>query len=179
MTGGAARNRYNPGARGFHWLVAVLMAGMYLSNTMRESYERGSALRADWLVVHASIGITIFILTVARILWRLRSAVPAPVPGPSLMQLAAKLGHLALYGFTLCLPISGFLRLTSSGNTIPLYGLIPIPSPTGKDDGLHQAAALFHNGVWMNILLALIGLHVLAALYHQFIVRGGTLRRMV
>ena len=171
--------RYDAGARTFHWLIALLMAGMYLSNTMRESYDRGTAERAAWLVVHASTGITIFILTAGRILWRLRSQRPAPVPGSPLIQLGARLGHLALYGFTFCLPLSGFLRLTTSGAPILLYGLIPIPSVTGKNDALHKFAALFHNGVWMNLLLALIGLHVLAALLHQFVLKDGTLRRMV
>jgi cytochrome b561 len=174
-----SRARYNRGARSFHWLIALMIAGMYFTNTMRESYERGSPLRDWWLVVHASIGISIFIITVARIIWRLSTKVPAPVPGSRLLHFGARLGHLALYGFTFCLPLSGFLRLTSSGATIPLYGVIPIPSPTGKNDGLHKLAALFHNDLWMNILLALIGLHVLAALLHQFVLKDGTLRRMV
>jgi cytochrome b561 len=171
--------RYNRGARLFHWLIALMIAGMFLTNTMRESYERGSALRDGWLVAHASLGISIFILTLARIIWRLTSKVPAPVPGSPLLHLGARLGHLALYGFTFCLPLTGFLRLTSSGATIPLYGLIPVPSPTGKNDTLHKLAALFHNDLWMNLLLALIALHVAAALFHQFVLKDGTLRRML
>lgn len=171
--------RYNAGARSFHWLIALLIAGMFLSNTMRESYPRGAAERDWWLILHASMGITIFLVTVLRILWRLRSGRPAPVPGSSLMHWGARIGHLALYGFTLCLPISGFLRLTSSGATIPFYFFLPIPSPTGRDDQLRHAAAWFHNDFWMNILLALIGLHVAAALFHQFVLKDGALRRMV
>ena len=172
-------HRYNLGARGFHWLIALMIAGMYLTNTMRESYERGSPMRDWWLVAHASLGICIFVVTLARIAWRLTTKVPAPVIASPLLHLGARLGHLALYAFTFCLPLSGFLRLTSSGATIPLYGVIPIPSPTGKNDELHKLAALFHNGLWMNLLLALIGLHVLAALFHQFVLKDGTLRRMI
>src|SRR6202012_5565455 len=63
-------HRYNLGARSFHWLIALMIAGMYFTNTMRESYERGSPMRDWWLVVHASLGISIFVVTLGRIIWR-------------------------------------------------------------------------------------------------------------
>lgn len=172
-------HRYNLGARSFHWLIALMIAGMYFTNTMRESYERGSPMRDWWLVVHASIGISIFVVTLARIIWRLTTKVPAPVKMSPLLHVGARIGHLALYAFTFCLPLSGFLRLTSGGETIPLYGVIPIPSPTGKNEALHKIAASLHSGLTMNLLLVLIGLHVAAALFHQFVLKDGTLRRMV
>ncbi|HVJ40817.1 MAG TPA: cytochrome b [Dongiaceae bacterium] len=169
--------RYSIGARSLHWIIALAIGGMFFTDQARDFYDRGAPERDWWLGIHASLGITILALTLVRIFWRLINGAPLPVPASPLMHLAAKLGHLALYGFTFCLPISGFLRYTSSGNDITLFGNT-IASPFGKNDTLHNIGELFHNGLWTNLLLAMIGLHVLAALYHQFILKDGTLRRM-
>jgi cytochrome b561 len=170
-------DRYNPGARALHWLIALLIGGMYLTDQVRGYYERGAPERDWWLAAHSSLGISIFALTLLRMAWRFIAKPPVPVPGPKVMHLAAGLGHLALYGFTFGLPLSGFLRLASGGGDVMFYGLA-IPSPFGKNDALHHLGALLHNGIWTNLLLAMLGLHVAAALYHQFILKDGTLRRM-
>lgn len=170
-------SKYNLGARSLHWLIALAMAGMYLTDQARDFYERGAPERDWWLGIHASLGISIFILTLVRIFWRLISQSPEALPASPLIHLGAKLGHLALYVATLGLPVSGFLRYASSGRDITLFGNT-IASPFGKNDTLNQIGDLLHNGFWTNLLLALIGLHVAAALYHQFILRDGTLKRM-
>jgi cytochrome b561 len=169
--------RYNVGARLLHWIVALAIGGMYLTDQARDFYERGAPERDWWLGIHASLGITILALTLARIFWRLVAGAPEVLPASRLMHLGAKLGHLALYGFTFCLPLSGFLRYASSGRDITLFGNT-IASPFGQNDQINQIGRLFHNGALTNLLLALIGLHVAAALYHQFILKDGTLRRM-
>jgi cytochrome b561 len=169
--------RYNLGARSLHWVVALAIGGMYLTDQARGFYERGAPERDWWLGIHASLGITILALTLVRLSWRFINGAPEAVPASRLMHLGAKLGHLALYGFTFCLPLSGFLRYASSGRDITLFGNT-IASPFGQNEMLHNLGDLLHNGAWTNLLLALIGLHVAAALYHQFILKDGTLRRM-
>jgi cytochrome b561 len=175
--GTATVNRYNGGARLLHWVIAVLMAGMYLTDQVRDYYDRGTPERDWWLGAHSSLGITVFALTLLRLFWRFVSKAPEALPATPLMHLAAKLGHLALYVATFGLPLSGFLRLSSNGGDVMFYGLA-IPSPFGKDETLHNVGELLHNGLWTNLLLFLIGLHVAAALYHHFILKDGTLRRM-
>ena len=171
-------SRHNPGARAFHWLVALMIAGMYLTDQARDFYERGAPERDWWLAAHASLGISILGVTILRLIWRAISRQPLPVPASPLMHLAARLGHLALYGFTFCLPISGFLRHATTGRDITLFG-VTMASPFGKNDMLHNLGLWLHNGALTNLLLALIGLHVAAALYHQFVLKDGTLKRMV
>jgi len=170
--------RYNGGARFFHWTIALLITGMFASNWLREAMERGSPERAWWLAAHMSLGISIFILTLLRVLWRMTHRVPEPAPASPIVHAAAKLGHLALYLFTLGLPVTGALRGMSGGGGLIFYG-IPIPSLTGKDDALRATIVPFHDGLIMYLLLALVAGHVLAALWHQFVVRDGTLSRMV
>lgn len=175
--GRAVAGRYNLGARMLHWLIALAIAGMYLTDQLRGYAERGSPERAWWLGAHASLGLTILALTVIRLSWRFIKGKPEVVPPSPLMHLAARLGHFALYAFTFCLPISGFLRYASSGRDITLFGQT-LGSPFGQNATLNQIGDLLHNGFWTNLLLALIGLHVAAALYHQFILKDGTLSRM-
>lgn len=178
VIGTAPVNRYNGGARLLHWVIALLMAGMYLTDQVRDYYGRGTPERDWWLGAHASLGITVLGLTILRLFWRLASKAPEAMPASPIMHLAAKLGHLALYVATFGLPISGFLRLSSNGRDVMFYG-VAIPSPFGKNDTLHNIGELLHNGLWTNLLLFLIGLHVAAALYHHVILKDGTLKRMV
>ncbi len=169
--------RYNGFARLLHWVIAVLMAGMYLTDQVRGFYERGAPGRDWWLGAHASMGITIFALTVLRLIWRLASKAPAPIPGSLLMHRAAQLGHLTLYLATFGLPLSGFLRYASTGRDLLLYGST-IASPFGNSAMLRNIGESLHNGFWTNLLLVLLGLHIAAALYHHLILKDETLRRM-
>lgn len=173
----AAAERYNLVARALHWVIALLIGGLYLTDQMRDFYDRGSPERHWWLGAHASLGMTVLALTALRLFWRLASKAPKPIPASPMMGLGARLGHLALYGFSFALPLSGYLRLASGGAGVPFYGLT-IPSPTGKSDTLHYIGGLLHNEFWTNLLLLLIGLHAAAALYHHFILKDGTLKRM-
>jgi cytochrome b561 len=170
-------NRYNGGARLLHWLIALLMAGMYLTDQVRDFYDRGTPERDWWLGAHASMGIVVLGLTILRLLWRLVSKSPEALPASPLVQLGAKLGHLVLYLATFGLPLSGFLRYASTGRDVMLYGNT-LASPFGNNEMLHNIGEFLHNGLWTNLLLFVIGIHVAAALYHHFILKDGTLRRM-
>lgn len=171
------KHRYNTGARFFHWIIALLMIGMYATVWIREGLDQDSAARPWLMAAHMSFGLSIFGLTILRVLWRLSNGAPAPVPAAPMMALAARLGHAALYLFTLGLPITGALRMMTRGRDVIFYGL-SIPSLTGENEVLRSVVLPLHNGLLMNLLLALIAGHVLAALWHQLVLKDGTLRRM-
>lgn len=171
------RDRYNATARLFHWAVALLIAGMYLTDWMRGAAEHGSPGRAWWLSAHVSLGLVVFILSIARLGWRLAHPAPA-VRGTPLMQKAAAGGHVALYLATLGLPLAGIGRAMSGGGDVVFFGLV-IPSMTGRNSLISTITHVVHGGFVMNLLLALIAGHTLAALWHQFLLKDGTLRRML
>ncbi len=169
--------RYTRTARFFHWFIALLMVGMYATDWTRGALERGSAASAFLLATHMSFGLLVFALTVLRLFWRLAKGAPAPVPASPLMQFGAKAGHLVLYLFTLGLPVSGALRAMAGGKQIFFFGL-SVPAMIAPDQTLQAAVRPLHGGLLMNLLLALIIAHVLAALWHQLVLKDGTLNRM-
>jgi len=173
----AGQDRYNATARLFHWTIALLIAGMFLTDWMRGASERGSPERVWWLSAHESLGLTVLVLTIARLAWRLTHPVP-PIHGTPLIRKAAEAGHALLYLATLGLPLAGIGRAMAGGGNVVFFGF-SIPSLTGRNDTLEAIASFLHGGLVMNLLLALIAGHVLAALLHQFLLKDGTLQRML
>src|SRR5512134_127010 len=101
---------YAPLAKTFHWIIAALMALMFITIWIREETERDSPERAFWTDTHTSLGILVFIVTIARIAAR----VPLPPPlGWEIAHRAAGAMHSLLYLATVVVPLSGFLRMAT------------------------------------------------------------------
>lgn len=170
--------RYGGVAIALHWLVAALVLGqLALGWWMIDLPKSPPGLRAGWFNVHKSIGLTIGLLMLGRLWWRSRHA-PPPLPAslPRLQVLAARANHAALYVCLLLMPLSGYLGSVFSGYPIKYFGIV-LPqwgwaSPTLKEffSGVHLAT------VW--VLMALIALHLGAALKHLLVNRDGVFARM-
>jgi cytochrome b561 len=166
--------RYGGVSQVLHWGTALMIAVAWTLGTTMETLPRGSA-RAAGLDLHATLGLAVVAAVLARLSWR--AANPRPDMGGGLMALAAKATHLALYAAMLAVPLSGLAAQWGRGRSVSaLFGAVmlapPIAIPGGRLWGeVHEAAA--------NLLLALIGLHVAAALFHHLVLRDGMLRRML
>jgi cytochrome b561 len=171
-----ADDRYDAATRVFHWMVAALIAGMYVTDWVRSALERGSPARAWWLSAHESLGLLILALSGVRLLWRLTHSAP-PVNGTPFLRSMAKMGHALLYAATIALPITGIARVMAGGDSVVFFGF-QIESWTARSSTILKIARLMHGDIVMNILLALIAGHVLAALWHNFVLKDNTLRRM-
>ena len=167
---------YTPLAKTFHWIIAALMALMFITIWIREETERDSPERAFWTDAHTSLGILIFVLTIARLATRLPA--PPPLERSELANKAAKAIHGLLYLVTVLVPVSGFLRMTAKDRVTNFFG-IGIPSPTGDAPSVYAVGKALHSEPMEYIVLALIAAHVAAALWHHFIMRDATLRRMM
>jgi cytochrome b561 len=93
------------------------------------------------------------------------------------MQLAAKLGHLALYALMIGMPLLGWLSLSAAGKPIPFFGL-ELPALTGANKEFAKQLKELHETIG-TVGYYLIGLHVAAALYHHRIKRDNTMARML
>jgi len=93
------------------------------------------------------------------------------------MQLAAKLGHLALYALMIITPLLGWLTLSASGKPIPFFGL-ELPALTGENKELAKQLKEVHETIG-TLGYFLIGLHVAAALYHHLVKHDNTMTRML
>jgi cytochrome b561 len=168
--------RYTTVARALHWIIAILILGNLFFGFAHD------ALPKDWAVmpVHKSIGLTVLALTLVRIAWRLtHPAPPLPTAMPAWEKGAAHATHLVFYALMLILPLSGWIM--SSAGTRPLnwFFLFDVPKfAVGKEDaivGLSRGAHELLPWLWV----ALIILHIGAALRHHFALKDDVLRRML
>jgi cytochrome b561 len=140
---------------------------------------RVSPTKLQYFSWHKWIGITVFLLAVARLLWRLRSPDPAlPDSMPRWQRVVAKMSHVLLYLLMLMIPISGWLFSSADGVPVVYLGQFPLPDLVAPDKALARTLKSIHHDLnW--ILLAAVIAHVVAALEHHFIARDDILRRML
>jgi cytochrome b561 len=170
--------RYSNTAIALHWLLAAgilfqIGLGWYLGEV-----PRGTPARTVWVNFHKSVGLTLGALILVRLIWRLAHR-PPPLPEsmPAWERVAARANHALLYVCMVTMPVAGFAASNFSKFGVKYFGLVQIP-PLGIDD--QQIYAVFQ-GIHVGtsyLFVALIGLHVAAALKHLLIDRDGIVRRM-
>ena len=183
--GRTERRLYSTGAVALHWLTAAAFA-FQIGLGWRMDGPRGPETFAVFQL-HKSVGITILLLTLMRIAWRLtHRAPPYPASMRPLDIALARVVHAAFYLLLLGLPLSGWLIVSSSKVAVPtfLYGTIPWPHVPGVAtlSAAHKAtvndlAARTHVVLVWTALAAIL-LHVAGALKHQLLERGDYLARM-
>lgn len=171
--------RWGVVAQTLHWLLFLLIVGAWFAVELHEDYPKGSAERAQWMSLHKSFGATVFFLIWLRLGWRLSGDVPAPLPGPRWQQWSSALVHAALYLLMIAMPLSGLLMSQYGGREVSWFGFFSIPPVLAPDKELAGRIKELHEHVLWPALLWLAVLHVLAALWHHFIRRDDTLRRML
>jgi cytochrome b561 len=172
------QTRYSTVAIVLHWLIALAIFGTFvLGLTMRELEL--SPLKLRLYSYHKWIGVSIFLLVLLRLGWRLAHRPPPPPPGMPVWQLrAAQFTHVLLYVLTLAVPLSGWLMSSASGFQVIYLGLLPIPDLLPKNKELAAQLALAHQV--LNFTMAfLVIMHVAAALKHHFFDRDNVLTRML
>jgi cytochrome b561 len=166
---------YDRTAIALHWIMAALIVAVGTLGLLHDSWPRHS--QAFWINLHALIGLSVWVLIIVRLGWRLRH--PPPAPPPELGLLTRRLSyavHLLLYVLVLVIPVIGIVTFIWHGRAFD-FGVFKI------DFGVRANRAIFHptedvHGYLAYLLFALIGLHVLAAAWHQFVRRDRLLQRM-
>ncbi len=171
-------SRYGSLLIGLHWLMLLLIAGVYASIELRVLYPRGSDIREGLKTLHFTLGLAIFVLVWLRLYARLRSPSPPIIPHPPRWQLAiAHMSELAIYVLMITMPLLGWLSLSAQGDPVALFGW-PLPQLIGANEPLAGQLEEVHELIG-KIGYALIGVHALAALVHHYFQRDNTLRRML
>lgn len=172
-------DRYAVAGITLHWLTLLLVAAAYASIELREAFPKGSDPREALKALHFSLGLGVLLLMALRLgLHALAGPAPAIVPAPAAWERASATAmHLALYALMLGLPLAGWAVLSAEGKDVAFFGLaLPPLVGTGESaaerlEELHEAAGTA--GYF------LIGLHAAAALFHHYLRRDNTLRRML
>lgn len=182
----STRSRYDSVAIALHWVVALGILVQIVMGLGMAHLAIPISLKFQLYQLHKSIGITVLFAALLRVFWRLTHKPPAlPAAMPAMERRAAEGAHLALYGFMLALPLTGWALVSVSPYNIPtvLFGLIPWPDlpilSTLADKTTADSVVGFIHSRLAWVLAAMVGLHVLAALRHHFVLRDGILHRML
>ena len=181
----APLSRYSTVAIVLHWLIAgAIVVQMALGWRMEDA--KGPAGFAMFQL-HKSIGITILLLSLARLGWRLIHPAPPPLPGrPAWEHVASKIVHTGFYAIMIGLPLTGWALVSTSRTAIPtlLFGAVPwphLPMLPGLAEpakhAWHEASEFGHHAL-VYLTLALLFLHLGAVVKHQLVDRDPVLARM-
>jgi cytochrome b561 len=168
--------RYGAVSQFLHWLTAILVVFAWIVGNVMEDESSAS----PQLFVHMSAGLAVLALVAVRLLWRLIDA--APPPEKTVFGIwgdrAARAAHLALYALLIAVPLAGIATQFAEGRPLPLFGLGQIASPWAADRAFAHNVKEVHEFL-SNLILIVAGLHAVASLFHHWILRDGTLMRML
>ncbi len=169
--------RYSYTAITLHWLIALLLAFQIALGWALEGNSSPELFARYQL--HKSIGITILLLSLARLAARLFTSRPPASDGPVWTRVLANTVHWLFYLVVILAPLTGWLLVSTARVQVPtlLYGLIPWPHlPVGRS--LHEPAESIHGAMaWLAI--GLFALHIAGALRHQWLLGKPELQRMI
>lgn len=182
-----AQQRYTAVAIALHWAIALLIIGLIAVGWIMDDFIPGGpgSPRTAIIQLHKSFGITVLLLTVVRIAWRLMNPPPPEPAMPALQKLLASTVHVLLYVIMLVMPLSGWIMASAEISqhetrffgTVEMYvpGIPGLPEETRE--GIAEASEGVHHLLpW--IIIALLGLHVAGAVKHHFIDKDGLMARM-
>jgi cytochrome b561 len=174
--------RYGTVAMTLHWLIAIAIIGLLIVGKYMVDLPNNDPNKFALYQLHKSFGISVLVLTVVRVIWRLSHPVPAlPAGMPAWQRWSAHFSHFGLYALMLAIPLTGWAVASSSSLGIPtlLFGAAELPNlPVANDRDTHE----FYEGAHEllgNLMILLLIVHVVAALKHHFVDRDAVFRRML
>jgi cytochrome b561 len=171
-------SRYGPVAQAFHWITAILVLVAFLYGP-GGSEERvySAAVDAD-RQLHETLGLCVFALVVLRVLWRLVDTHPDPAEVSRWMGIASKAVQWMLYVLLFAVPLTAITGAWLEGHPLTLLGGVKIAPLLPLSHDMGATIANLHG--WLgDALLWLAGLHAVAAIYHQVVLKDGVLVSML
>lgn len=172
------RSPYTRTAISLHWLVGLGLVGTFALGFYMTGMPFSPA-KLQYFSWHKWAGVTLWLLIVARLSWRLAKGAPAAPAGmPGWQRAASEWTHRLLYLLMLTIPVSGWLMSSAKGVPTIYFGVLPLPDLLARDNELGNSLASLH--LALNYGMAgLVVLHVAAALKHHVIDRDEVLARML
>ncbi len=180
-------NRYSCVAIALHWIIALLIiavfaAGYWMTDAVKEEATKELAYKTYDL--HKATGIIILALSLFRLHWRLNHTAPAAPAGSSLWETRIRnITHILFYVFIIAVPLFGWIMSSASGKyPISMFGLFEWPFiPLAHLSNAFEIKELFKemHELFAFAMMALVGVHIAAAIYHHKIKKDDVLKRML
>ena len=172
-------NRYGKVSRMLHWTIAILIISLIPMGIFASMIPEDTEYRNAYYVVHKTIGVTVFLLVIVRLIWNRLSRRPSL--DSALTSREEKLAHRAhntLYFMMLAIPITGFMMTSYHG--YETYFFFWEMQPLWEQSEIYQVWGGFHKYLLPYLLYIVLGAHILGALKHQFIDKhANAFKRMV
>lgn len=173
-----SRERYGGLTIALHWLIVLQLIGVYICINLVDLFPEHSDPQRLLKTWHFLLGLTVLGVALARLLNRLSAPSPAfLVSTPRWQRWLASAVHATFYAFLLVMPLLGWLTLSAEGHPISIFGAT-LPSLMASSEAWAHTLKEIHETIGVAGYY-LIGLHAGAALFHHFVVRDGTIARML
>ncbi len=174
-----ADGAYTGTARLLHWLIVVLLIVQFIFAWIMPHIGRTVPV-STLIDLHLWFGTLILFVAVIRLVWRATHPDPVPVDGlPPWQHASARIVHWLLYLLLFVVPILGWVNASWRGMPVTFFGLFELPKLVATRAPGWRFTGGLHGLLANYLMLALVGIHVTAALYHHFIRRDGVLQRML
>jgi cytochrome b561 len=167
--------RHEPVTIVLHWVTAALVVALWTIGQTVDVFPNGP-LRIDYRSIHIMLGAILAVVVLARLAWRLAQRDVLPPIDHGLLLAIAKMTHWALYLLLVVAIVLGANYTWARGDSI--FNVFTIPQMVPGDRALAHQIGDWH-ALAANALLIVVGVHAAAALFHHYILRDATLRRML
>jgi cytochrome b561 len=169
---------YTGTAKVLHWTIVVLLIGQFIFAWTMPHMGRNTPVTTI-ISLHFTFGIMILAVAIVRLIWRATHGEPAPLDGIPPWQVAsARLVHWLLYGLLFVVPLLGWISASWRGMPVVMFGL-ELPKLIATRAPGWSWTGDVHGLLANYLMLAVVALHVAAALYHHVVRRDGVLQRML
>jgi cytochrome b561 len=172
------RETYGTVSKTLHWLIALLIITLVIVGYIMTDMAPGD-LKWTFYSLHKATGVTVFMLVVLRLIWRLQNINPSlPASLPYWQVFLSNLTIILLYIMMFLMPLSGLVFSLMSGHAVSYFGLFTIPALSQGATPMGSAARFIHiYGAYS--LIGFVILHILGGFYHHFILKDNVLKRMM
>lgn len=169
---------YDPLLRWIHWATAIIFITAMLIGFYCGLQQPGTSPRRELLEVHKSLGVTLFVLAILRVMVRVSTAAPPESSSLSRpVRLAARLNHWALYFVLLAMPVTGYMFSSAGGYSLRYFWTFSWPRLFAGNRWIEHAGEVSH-GTLAYLVYAAVALHIGATFWHVLVKKDATLSRM-
>jgi cytochrome b561 len=164
--------------KALHWIIVILIITQFFFASRAHDLPRGPALIEAW-GWHKSIGMTVFLLAIVRLVWRWMNPVPdLTAETQPWERTLAKISHVLLYALIFAVPLTGLLMSQAKNFPVSWFHLFQWPDLVTPDPALSESMESTHK-ILVKVLVGVALLHIAGALKHHFIDKNNVLKRML